>query len=187
MKNLENEERLKIIKDAVRMSNKKHAESRKHLKNKISDIAAKTLKLSNENFRLKQELTESKYALSAKNEQLDRLSDDVEENFRLKEELTESKYALSGKNEQLDRLSGDVEIMRNVIYSMYEQIQLMYSATVLPDMFLPGGKVIFPKEIMEIQASWFYFLNEELSHVIDHKRVGNAGNIEGNKIDDQII
>lgn len=135
---MNNDEKLDIIKQVIKSERKKAAKREQELKKKLSQVAEKTLELSNENYRLK---------------------------------MLRSTF----NSVQVDNAN-----LRSVIYKMHAQIQCMYRATVLPDMFLPGGKIIFPSEMMQLQADWFYTVQEELHNVLDLKRLGM-------NVDDQII
>lgn len=153
-----NDEKLDLIKDEIKKNKKKQEKRVAELKQKISEIASKALTLSNENYHLKGSLSR-------------KIADCDEYEYARDEAVRVSEIA---KREN--------EVLKDVVYKMYEQIQHMYRATVLPDMFLPGGKVIFPTEIMKLQADWFYSVNEELHDVLDVSRFAVCKGI-----DDQII
>lgn len=143
-----NDEKLALIKDKIKKNRKKAAAREKELKEKLSDLASRILKLSNENYHLKQGIADK---------------------------IVEREDCESERDELLRAgvISGvEREKLKSVIYKMHEQIQHMYRATVLPDLFMPGGKVIFPPEIMNIQAEWFYTINEELCDVLDSEKFG---------------
>ena len=156
-KMITNDEKLEMIKDKIKRDRKKAAAREKEIKEKLSEIASKALKFSNENYHLKGNLAKK-----------------IADCECLEREIAEHR-------EKEKAWKTDSERMKSVIYKMHEQIQHMYRATVLPDMFLPGGKVIFPNEVMNLQADWFYTINEELYHVLDLSFLAKMN------VDDQII